>query len=1076
MKKPSSVFLYIFLLVISLSIRTNFAQDDPNIDNTMHLTPPPSTPVSSPLGREVITSSDGFDNFHLGTDFAEPHISANPNNPTQYFNAFNTNATHYTFNGVDWTFQIPAFGSNMRGDPVTAYDSLGNLYYENMFGAGAIEGCKVIVSTDNGATWSPAVTAIAGVDKNWIAADQTSGPYANYVYTTMTAGNGVGRFARSTNLGVSWQTTFTPSTQSLPGMMVAVGPNTIGGDVPGGAVYVVTNSGNSFASNYTFYLSTDGGQNFNQQSFQSFAGYVGSNVNGRNSVENMRTRPYPFIAADNSYGLYRGRLYLVYASNTPAGNGNKPDIFCRYSTNQGVSWSSAVVINDDPNTTTHNQWMPAIWCDKETGKLYAKWFDTRNVPTSDSAEVYASYSDDGGITWSENQNLSTSKFKIDCSTCGGGGTPRYQGDYDAITSNSVTSMAVWSDFRYGNFGSFVAYFPDFAMTVAQTADTVKPNESVDIVVTVPAVKLYDNTVKFTTVSEPPANFIYEYPQGGSLTSFPDSVILRINANNVASDHYNIRIFGSGPNGTPVHERTVELLVTDPLTTVLQPNGGETLYVGTAYPIRWESIFVDTVNLEYSTDSGSSWVVIENGVSRSLANSAESDSPFGINQYDWVIPNTTSANCLLRISDTNDPLLFDVSDSPFTIEAGPVPGWTEQSSGVSVSINCVDIVDTSLAWAGTSDGQTLKTTDGGQVWQPTIGSPGSDISSISALSEQKAFVTIHDGNTAQIKRTVFSGISWSTVYENTDPDAKLNSVVMLNEDVGYAIGDPIGGQWLILKTTDGGTNWNDISTLSQNGTEKGLSNSAIWLDDMNGWFGTNNSSTYRTTDGGLTWTSSATTFQTSRGVSFTDMDNGVVAGEEINWTTDGGNSWFTKTSQLSGEVVSTSASGQIPGKFFFVTGNEVYITNNNGDDFTLNFSQTETLNFIDMDVIQVGENHWITGYTVGDNGTISKYKELYLVTDVKYDHAFTPGSFSLEQNYPNPFNPNTRIRYNIEEMGLVTLKIYDVLGNEVMILVNEEKPSGSYEVNFIASSLTSGIYFYQLKVGSFIETKKMVLLK
>ena len=82
MNKSYTAFLYIILLLTSLSISTDFAQDDPDIDNTLHLTPPPSTPIDSPLGREVVTSSDGFDNFHLGTDFAEPHISANPNNPS----------------------------------------------------------------------------------------------------------------------------------------------------------------------------------------------------------------------------------------------------------------------------------------------------------------------------------------------------------------------------------------------------------------------------------------------------------------------------------------------------------------------------------------------------------------------------------------------------------------------------------------------------------------------------------------------------------------------------------------------------------------------------------------------------------------------------------------------------------------------------------------------------------------------------------------------------------------------------------------------------------------------------------
>ncbi len=716
----------IIFLTIILCIGSNYAQDDPNIDNTVHLSPPPSVSINSPSGREIITSSDGFDNFLLGIDFAEPHISANPNNPTEYFNAFNTNATHYTYNGVDWFYQFPVFGVEMRGDPVTAYDSLGNLYYENMYGTGNILGCKVIVSTDNGATWSSPVTSISGVDKNWIAADQTAGPNANYVYTVMTAGGGIGNFARSTDFGATWQTTFSPNTQFLPGMMVAVGANVISGDVPGGAVYVVTNGGsNAFAPIYYFYLSTDGGATFTLKSSQAFANYVGTNVGGRHSVENMRTRPYPFIAADNSYGAYRGRLYLAYASNTPVGNGNKPDIFCRYSTDQGSTWSSAVVINDDPNTTANHQLMPAIWCDKETGRLYAKWFDTRNVPTSDSAEVYASYSDDGGVTWVENQNLSTSKFKIDCSTCGGGGTPRYQGDYDAIISNNVTSMAVWSDFRTGSFSSFVAYFPDFAMTISTaSADTIKPDGSMSLIAIVPAVKLYDKSVKFSAVSIPSANFDFQFPQGDSLTTYPDSVEIVVYGNNVPDDLYTIRIFAEGPNGTPVHERNFELLVTNPVTKILQPNGGEVLYVGMLYPIRWDQIFVDLVKIEYSTDGGTNWILVEDGVSRNKSNSTgDGDSPNAFSQYDWVVPNTVSSNCLVRVSDLTDPLVSDVSEAPFTIEVGPQPGWLSQNSPSSTTILSVDVVDTLIAWAGTAEGKSLRTTNGGQTWTTTIGSPG-----------------------------------------------------------------------------------------------------------------------------------------------------------------------------------------------------------------------------------------------------------------------------------------------------------------------------------------------------------------
>jgi len=101
----------------------------------------------------------------------------------------------------------------------------------------------------------------------------------------------------------------------------------------------------------------------------------------------------------------------------------------------------------------------------------------------------------------------------------------------------------------------------------------------------------------------------------------------------------------------------------------------------------------------------------------------------------------------------------------------------------------------------------------------------------------------------------------------------------------------------------------------------------------------------------------------------------------------------------------------------------------------------------------------------------------------------PEEFCLFQNYPNPFNPSTKIKFTIpsnvivsgaKQSHFVTLKVFDILGNEVATLVNEEKPAGIYEVEFsrnlINQVLTSGIYFYQLKVGSFIETKKMILLK
>ena len=130
------------------------------------------------------------------------------------------------------------------------------------------------------------------------------------------------------------------------------------------------------------------------------------------------------------------------------------------------------------------------------------------------------------------------------------------------------------------------------------------------------------------------------------------------------------------------------------------------------------------------------------------------------------------------------------------------------------------------------------------------------------------------------------------------------------------------------------------------------------------------------------------------------------------------------------------------------------------------------------------------------------KSYYRLKQIDFDGSFEysniveveltlPIEFSLEQNYPNPFNPYTKIKYTIPNVTLsgvegsrVALKVYDVLGNEIATLVNEEKQPGNYEVNFDASKFSSGVYFYELRVEDpstssgkdFVETKKMILIK
>jgi hypothetical protein len=117
-----------------------------------------------------------------------------------------------------------------------------------------------------------------------------------------------------------------------------------------------------------------------------------------------------------------------------------------------------------------------------------------------------------------------------------------------------------------------------------------------------------------------------------------------------------------------------------------------------------------------------------------------------------------------------------------------------------------------------------------------------------------------------------------------------------------------------------------------------------------------------------------------------------------------------------------------------------------------------------------------GWYIDDIGIL-----IYTIPTSSQDDVVTITKFELEQNYPNPFNPSTKIKYSIpsnvqRETSNVSLKVYDVLGNIIATLVNEEKPSGSYVVDFDASKLSSGIYYYRLVSGSFTDTKKMILLK
>ncbi len=534
--------------------------DQPTLESKMHYH------TSQQMGNQfdVITDASGYDNYDIGIDNAEQHVISNPLNPLQIFVSANgspQNARNTMDGGLTWTLNQPAYHSSTCCDPWSAYLANGTLIY----GSG-VNGQYVYNSTTNGNSWTAPVLSVSGNDRNTLAAEETgTGPFANYVYAAITPGN----FARSLDNGASWTTTYS-SSNTVPGVMIAVGPN---GSTNGGCVIYVTNTGSTSNVTYTFHRSTNGGASgsFTVMSSMTDAGFVGTlNGAGRLVINNARTRPYPMIAMDNSNGQFRGRLYLVYATNVPAGNGNRPDIVLRWSSDQGATWSPRITVNDDANSHLSDQWFPAIWCEKTTGKLYIKWYDTRENPASYTTGVWATFSTTGGTTFAPNVRISNASWLYPCPACGANQNC-YRGDYDGIHANPKVGFAAWWDPRNCNYLTMGSYFPDFAMRTSPFINISNgTNDSGFAFVSIPGVKLYSDTALFSaTVTNPPGTgtltltFLNRTTPAtlNRLTTFPDSLRLRVRTSGgVPSAIYNIRVQGNGPNGTPVHVRTLSVNV------------------------------------------------------------------------------------------------------------------------------------------------------------------------------------------------------------------------------------------------------------------------------------------------------------------------------------------------------------------------------------------------------------------------------------------------------------------------------------------------------------------------------------
>jgi len=294
-----------------------------------------------------------------------------------------------------------------------------------------------------------------------------------------------------------------------------------------------------------------------------------------------------------------------------------------------------------------------------------------------------------------------------------------------------------------------------------------------------------------------------------------------------------------------------------------------------------------------------------------------------------------------------------------------------------------------------------------------------------------------------------------------------------------VGNPISEIWNVLLTTDGGNTWKlSPNRPSANNIHQAVHNS-FQVSMPNIYWGTSLNSIYSSTDGGLTYneyeTPGAGIYIGSLYINSSGI--GLAAATGMSRSTDGGITFQPHSVPGWGNINGIESSGN---NFWYTRGEKIFRSTDDGINWTDEYTTPATLTLNHMDFPD-SLNGCQMGWAVGYGGTIHKMTSSG-VTSMENQNEM-PAVYELSQNYPNPYNPSTRIEFTIPSVEthrdaslLVTLKVYDVLGNEVAILVNEYKSAGKYKVSFDASNLVSGLYFYKLTSNGFSETKKMILLR
>ena len=355
------------------------------------------------------------------------------------------------------------------------------------------------------------------------------------------------------------------------------------------------------------------------------------------------------------------------------------------------------------------------------------------------------------------------------------------------------------------------------------------------------------------------------------------------------------------------------------------------------------------------------------------------------------------------------------------------------------------------------------------------------SDISVFDKRNIWFCTGEG---KVYHTSDGGINWEVQFKDTVNAPFFNFIKFFDKDNGIVVGDAISAlsPAVILKTTDGGNNWisiNDNYLIGEFSRDVFFPIEFPSLS-VGYYYGSRNNKLYKTIDGGNSWqiVSLSDGINKAYMLKFYNENIGILVSDihpgndSIYRTINGGDSWtklslLTNTNHHDIEFLPSS-----PSKVWFTDHDHLFFSADTGNTW-----QEVTVISGSLEARNIEFLNDTIGFILCDNGKFfTTENNGGIITSIGEKEMIVAENYFLFQNYPNPFNPSTKISWQSPVCSWQSLKIYNVLGKEVAILVDEEKPAGTYEIIWHATNLPNGVYFYKLKTGDFISTKKMILLR